>query len=212
MFKFLISPAFSFSNDLIAHLSTGDMVEGYKRVLVYPITNGIRFRNLDSTLHVVLEVAGHTVNCEWTEYTIADGVNVPWDKKQTFAATDLTTIVSKIEGFFYGKWSIEKPTSKKDLLANTFVTECSNVFRSRDNGKYWDKGVIVAQYHDAYHASSTDKSIVARLELKDDKFVINCHIERLVEGKRIYPPTTETQDLETAIECIYNIFEEHYND
>lgn len=108
MIKFLEDPAFKFSTDLLAHLTSTDVEEGYKRVLAYPVSGGLRFRNMDFSLRLVLEVSGCIVNATWEETVDVNGLHVPYMKTQPFAITDLSIIAEKIEGFFERKWEIEK--------------------------------------------------------------------------------------------------------
>lgn len=111
MVKFLVAPSFSFANNLIAHLNGNDEVESpYKRILVYPVTNGLRMRNLADTKQVVFEVQGHLV---YSEYTVLDPDESEDTReargplKITNSATDISVIVQKLTAFFEGKWTIK---------------------------------------------------------------------------------------------------------
>jgi len=108
MLKFLESPAFKFSTDLLSHLTSTDAEEGYKRILAYPIAGGLRFRNLEMSLHVTFEVSGTTIIAAWEEFSPNNDLPISYKKEQLFAITDLSIIAEKIEGFFERKWEIEK--------------------------------------------------------------------------------------------------------
>ena len=108
MLKFLPSPSIKFVNDLLAHLESTDAESGYTRVLVHPVTDGLRMRNLDMTLRVSLEVCGCIVNATWEEAVNCNELQMPYMKTQPFAITDLLVMAEKIEGFFKREWEIEK--------------------------------------------------------------------------------------------------------
>lgn len=108
MLKFLPAPSIKFTSDLIVHLTSGETKGKYKRVLVHSITNGLRLRNLGSTLHVELELFGRVVTILWTEMVEHQGRHVPYSKSQHFSPTEIALIAKKIEGFFERKWEIEK--------------------------------------------------------------------------------------------------------
>lgn len=108
MLKFLFSPSFRFTTELMARLPTSDTADKYERILAYPITNGLRFRNMDCTLSVEFEVSGGIVTAVWVETVSYKAMNVPYTKCQTFAITDVAAIAENIAQFFERKWEIEK--------------------------------------------------------------------------------------------------------
>lgn len=108
MLKFLVGPGFKFATDLIGHLTSCETEAPYKRILIYPITNGLRMRNLEDTLQVEFEVTGGAATAIWSETVRCGEMLVPYTKRQTFSPTDVLLIAEKIEAFFEGKWSIDK--------------------------------------------------------------------------------------------------------
>lgn len=108
MLKFLAAPSIRFASDLVCHLTSGETEEKYKRILIHPITNGLRLRNLESTLRVEFEILGGVATTLWTEVIEHDGLHVPYSKPQAFSPSDIHLIAEKIEGFFERKWEIEK--------------------------------------------------------------------------------------------------------
>ena len=108
MLKYLVAPSFKFITDLIGSLPAPDKDEKYGRILTYPITNGLRFRNMDCTLSVEFEVSGGIVTAVWVETVSYKAMNVPYTKCQTFAITDVAAIAENIAQFFERKWEIEK--------------------------------------------------------------------------------------------------------
>lgn len=111
MLKFLLSPAFNFTQDILGRLVTAAEVESpYGRIMVYPVANGLRLRNLADTKQLRLEVQGSMV---YSEYTILDPDESEDDRelrspvKITNSVADAAVIVQKLTDFFEGKWSIE---------------------------------------------------------------------------------------------------------
>jgi hypothetical protein len=111
MLKFLLSPAFNFTQDILGRLVTAAEVESpYGRIMVYPVANGLRLRNLADTKQLRLEVQGSMV---YSEYTVLDPDETEDDRelrgplKITNSVADAAIIVEKLTDFFEGKWSIK---------------------------------------------------------------------------------------------------------
>lgn len=107
MSKYLISPIFEFSTKFINTLVERHVDED-KRVLVYPIANGLRLRTMDMYFYVTVEVSGEMVYLEFEERYEVDEMRVPYFKKVPYTTHDIELMVSKINGFFNKEWSIEK--------------------------------------------------------------------------------------------------------
>lgn len=107
MSKYLISPIFEFSTKFINALVEHHVDED-KRVLVYPIANGLRLRTMDMRLYVTVEVSGSMVHLEFLEHYEVDETLLPYLKKVPYTIHDIVPMVSKINGFFNKEWSIEK--------------------------------------------------------------------------------------------------------
>lgn len=108
MLKFLVAPSFKFATDLIARLPTEDTDEVYKRILIHPITNGLRLRNLEHTLSIEFELLSGLVKVTWCESIEHGNHYVPYRKLQSFSPVDIDLIASTVVGFFERKWGIEK--------------------------------------------------------------------------------------------------------
>lgn len=103
--KYLPCPSFKFNQEFVSLLES---TEGDKRVLVYPVANGLRARTLSSSHQVVIEISGIYARIEFVENVATDALFVPYMQNKTMASTDVLAIVECVHGFFEGTWEIEK--------------------------------------------------------------------------------------------------------
>lgn len=106
MSRYLVSDAFRLNNLLLDRFPSPEETEGQKRVLVYPITNGLRARNMADMLVVVVEWSGVFARVEFIKRMGLDVADHNYVKKTSFSVTDMTLIAETIDGFFSGKWEI----------------------------------------------------------------------------------------------------------
>lgn len=106
--KYLYSPAFQFTELFLKALNSY-FDENKKRVMVYPVANGLRLRTLDMRKHAIIEVSGKMVYIDWEETVEVDEMMVPFTgNRSIFCHTDHHGAAEKVDGFFNGLWEIEK--------------------------------------------------------------------------------------------------------
>lgn len=108
MSRYLISDAFRLNQLLLAEFPSPEETEGQKRVLLYPITGGLRARNMCDQLVVIVEWQGVLAHVEFIERVGLDVADNDFTKKATFSITDMKHIAETIDGFFSRKWVITK--------------------------------------------------------------------------------------------------------